>query len=500
MLIAAVDVGSSVVKACVANRDGAVLGLAGIATRVASHLPGMAEMDPGDLLDRPLEMLAAAVARSGASPDEVAAVSVTGARGTLLPLDRAGRPLGRAPVWTDSRGENCLETFVERCGGRGAFTARTGLLLDTTLSAATILRWRAEGDPAGAATCFAGPQAVAIRCLTGTLATDATNAAHYGFAALGCTGWDRRLCAAADLDLATLPAIVAPGTVVGGLRPAVAAQIGLRPGTPVLAAASDAVCYKVGAGVTMPGESTVSVGTSATFAVIAAQACADPDGTLSCTAWVTPGLWEVFALQPSGAAVLEWLRGLLGTSSALTVDEMIREAEAVAPGSDGLVTVPYLMGAGVPQDRAVAGMFAGLRPAHTRAHLARSVIEGVAFSLRDVLAALDAAGHRPTLVRMVGGAARSDTWAQVVADVLEMPVETVATEEPALLGAAMLGAVSAGLHPDIPTAIRAMTRVRRRHEPRPETAGTYARAYQHFQQAVASARALATAPTTGAAP
>ena len=124
----------------------------------------------------------------------------------------------------------------------------------------------------------------------------------------------------------------------------------------------------------------------------------------------------------------------------------------------------------------------------------RSILEGVAFSLRDVLAAITAAGHSPTLLRMVGGAARSATWAQIVADALDVPIETVTADEPALTGAAILGAVGAGIHRDLPRAVGAMTGMRRRHEPCPRARSAYTRTYQRFQEAAAGARALARTP------
>ena len=327
--------------------------------------------------------------------------------------------------------------------------------------------------------------------LTGICATDCTHAAHYGFFSLGGRGWDGGLCAAADLDPACLPELVAPGRVVGPLRPEPAGRIGVRPGTPVVAAGSDSVCYKLGAGVTEPGQATLSIGTAANCAIIADAPHADARGLLSCTPAAQPGLWEVFGIQPSGAAMLEWLGELVGGSQALAPTDLIREAETVEPGANGLVAVPYLMGAGVPQQRSAAALFSGLRPNHRRAHFARAVLEGVAFSLRQTLNALTAAGHRPASVRMVGGAARSDAWAQILSDILGLPIETVAAEEPGLLGAAIMGAVGVGIPPGMAEAVTAMTRVRRRFEPSPGIADVYGPPYERFCKAEASARTMA---------
>ena len=489
LLIAAVDIGSSVVKAAVIDGRGTVCGAASVPTRVTSDAPGSAEMEAADLTEVPLATLAEAVARSGAAAEAIGAVAVTGARGTVLALDATGVPIGRAVMWTDTRDDGQLAGFVDRFGGRARMTAQTGLVPDTSLSASVILRWRNERAPAGSAARFGGPQAVAMERLTGHFTTDRTNAAHYGFFLLGAADWDAGLCGAARLDPRCLPALVAPGSAIP-LQAAAARRIGLRAGTPVVAAGSDAVCYKLGAGVHVPGEATVSVGTAATFAVIAAEAYADPSGLLSCTASMRPGLWEVFGIQPSGAAMLEWLRTLLSGPSAPLVADLIREADDIAPGADDLLAIPYLMGAGVPQNRDAAAMFAGLRPLHGRAHLARAVMEGVAYSLRDTLEALTASGHRPRLLRMVGGAARSASWAQMLADVLLLPIETVAAEEPGLLGAAMQGAVSVGLHAGLADAAAAMTRTRHRHEPCAGKAETYASGYRRYRRAAASARAL----------
>ncbi len=491
VLVATVDIGSSVVKAAIVDPDGTIVGHAAERTRVNSAEPGEAELDARDLVEAPIDVLTAAIARSGARVGDVASLAVTGARGTVVGLDRAGVPVGRAMMWTDTRSVEELDAFVGRCGGRAHLVELTGLIPDTTLSAPAIMRWRRRSAPSGSATYFAGPQAAALLQLTGTLATDYTNAAHYGLAALAGTRWEEMLCAAAGVDPRSLPTLVPPGAVVGSIASALAERIGLAQGIPVLAAGSDATCYKLGAGVVKAGEGTLSIGTSATCAMLTAEPSADPAGLLSCTAAATPGLWEVFGIQPSGAAMLEWLRALVAGPDDLPIGDLIREAEPIAPGADGLVAVPYLMGAGVPQNDAAAAMFAGLRPLHGRAHLVRAVLEGVAFSLRMVLEALEAVGHRPTLLRLVGGAARSQTWAQILADVVRRPLETVEAEEPGLVGAAMFGAVGTGIHPDLPTAVRSMARVRRRHEPRPQSADAYAGAYRRFKDAAASARTLA---------
>ena len=487
-LVAAIDVGSSVVKAGIFDQSGQVYGMTRVRTAPVSPEPGAAELEPCELLQKPLSTLEQAVAGAGLDPGRIGAIAVTGARGSVLARDHAAAPIGRAIMWTDNRGQPYLDALVNSLGGRAQVTQTLGIAPGSFLSVAALLRLRDRiPDFASRISRFGGPQALLIEKLTGNFATDTSHAVYYGLTGLGGQSWDPVLCACAGIAIDKLPHIVPVGARAGTLTRDVAARLGLRPATPVIAAGSDAACYKLGAGLTGPGQATISIGTAASIGLLVAEPQIDTSGHLACTPATLTGLWEVGAIQPSGGAMLDWFIATCCDREPPKIDHLIAETSAIAPGAEGVIAVPYLMGSGQPDAGGTSALFAGIRRRHRRAHLARAVLEGVAFSLREILEIIQSRGHDAGLFRMVGAAARSEPWVQIVTDVLKLPIETVSAEEPALTGAAIAASTEIGLHDSLTNAIGAMTGVQRQFCPSPAAVAVYDRIYPDFRRFSANA-------------
>ncbi len=189
MNVLAVDVGTSIVKAAIVDSNGNVSGSASARTNVTTPVPGAAEIDSRDITRLPLKVMACARASSALASEDISAISVTGARGTILVFDASGQAQGPTIVWTDRRGASEIETFVDALGGADVVTAALGINPDPTLSVAAIMRWQRIGGNRGARR-FAGPQATAIERLTGESVTDSSNAGYYGFARLSDSDWN----------------------------------------------------------------------------------------------------------------------------------------------------------------------------------------------------------------------------------------------------------------------------------------------------------------------
>ena len=190
-----------------------------------------------------------------------------------------------------------------------------------------------------------------------------------------------------------------------------------------------------------------------------------------------PGTWHAMGVMLSAAGSYSWLGGVLGAAYR----ELDEEAARWEPGAEGLLFAPYLQGERTPHaDPDVRGAFTGLSLRHDRGALARAVLEGVAYGLRDSLELLRSLGVRPTVGRVSGGGARSDLWVRIVASVLGVPLERTETDAGAAFGAALLAGVREGVFADAADAVARCVRVTERIDPDPGWVGAYAEGYERF--------------------
>jgi xylulokinase len=277
--------------------------------------------------------------------------------------------------------------------------------------------------------------------------------------------------AASGLDLGKVAAEVPTGSVLGGLTPAAAAHLGLAAGTPVVSGLVDAFASFHGARMLEPGDAIDVGGAAGGFGVYADRPVVVAGGFT--TPAPLPGRFSVGGAMAATGAALDWFAGdVLG--GARSIRDLLAEAASVEPGADGLVFLPYLAGERSPMwDPHARGAFVGLTLGHGRAHLTRAILEAAAMALRHVARPMLDAGLAVTAMRACGGPAADDGWNQIKADVTGFTVEVPRVRETATVGAAIVAAVGVGAHPDLPSAIRAMTSIDRRFEPDPRRAAIY---------------------------
>jgi xylulokinase len=441
--VLAIDLGTTEVKAGLVGLDGRLLGLAraGYATDTDPST-GRAEQDP-EAWWGAIGLAVRELARLDVG--EVCAIGIDGHGPSLVPVDAAGRATHPAIIWQDTRST-----------AEGAELAAATALQGWSLAGLPAALWLERREPsAAAATCWylATWDAVAMR-LTGRATTSLVEGQPFPDAA--------------TLDAAGVPASkIAPsvraGSVVGELLPEVAAGLGLRSGLPVVAGIVDAWASFHGAGMTRAGDAMDPGGSAGGFGVYW-DVPLDVPGSYSTIAPL-PGLYSVGGAMAATGRALDWYRlDVLG--GAASTERLIEEAGTIAPGADGVVFLPYLAGERSPLwDPSARGAFVGLALGHGRAHLTRAILEASAFAIRHVAEGIVAAGAEVRSMRVCGGPARSETWNQLKADVTGFTVEVPAVLETAVAGAAIVGATAVGAWPDLPAAIRGMTRVARRLEP-----------------------------------
>ncbi|HEY4412774.1 MAG TPA: xylulokinase [Gaiellaceae bacterium] len=427
-----IDVGTTGVKGVAIDENGAVLATAEEHYPLSTPQPGWAEQDPEDWWQASQRVLAQL-------PD--GALGLSGQMHGLVVLDERDEVLRPAILWNDQRtGAECVE--IERRIGLERLIDLTGNRALPGFTAPKLL-WlqRHEPDVHARIRHVLLPKDYVRFRLTGERTIDAADASGTLLFDVAHRRWSDEVCTALEVPLEWLP------------RAYEATEIGT---------AGDQAAGALGVGIAAPGALSVVLGTSGVvFAVLPAYQ-PDPQARLHVFCHAVPGTWHAMGVMLSAAGSLSWLRQVVGAEYGALDDE----AERWEPGVEGLLFAPYLAGERTPHvDPDARGAFTGLSLRHDRGALARAVLEGVAFGLRDSLELLRELGVEATVGRASGGGARSDLWLRIAASVLRIPLERVQLEEGAAYGAALLAGVREGVFADADDAVARCVRVRDRIEP-----------------------------------
>jgi xylulokinase len=306
-------------------------------------------------------------------------------------------------------------------------------------------------------------------CLTGVRAIDVADASGTLLLDVAHRRWSEAMLDAVGLSPDCLPALYESQEIVGHITEAAAADTGLKAGTPVVAGAGDQAAGATGMGIVRPGDVSATIGTSGVVFAASDAPFTDPLGRLHTFCHAIPDRWHVMGVTQAAGLSLRWFRDNFGVSTkgaGEPYDLLSAEAAQVPAGSGGVLWAPYLMGERTPHlDPDARAALVGLAADHTRAHIIRAILEGVAFSLKDTLTIFKELGIPARAIRVGGGGARSSLWRQIQADVYGQAVETVQAEEGAAYGAALLAGVGAGVWGSVETACDAVVRVAKRTDP-----------------------------------
>ena len=464
-LVLGLDVSTTATKAVLMDRDGNVLAVAAAEYDFQTPQPLWAEQDPALWWDAAQQTIAEVLRTSGHGGDDVAAVGAGGQMHGMVLLDADGQVVRPAILWNDGR--TAAECDVIRAAvGRQRLIEVTGN--DALASyTATRLLWVRDHEPEAWARArhLLLPKDFVRFKLTGEYALDVNDGAGTLLFDLRARTWSAEVVDALGLDPAMLPRTVEGPEIVGGVTARAAEATGLRAGTPVVGGAGDQAANAVGLGAVSPGIAAMSVGTSGVVFVPTAAPAIESEGRLSAFCHAVPGTWHLMGVTLSAAGSLKWLRDELAPKASW--DELTALAAPVPPGSEGLVFLPYLSGERTPYaDPLARGAFVGLTVRHGLGHMVRAVLEGVAFSLRDVFELVSQTAPDPLReLRASGGGTNSPLWRQIIADVLGVPIAQTRTAEGVASGGAILAAVAAGWYPTVSQACAAMVEVTGTTEP-----------------------------------
>ena len=402
--------------------------------------PGHKEQHPQtwiDALDTCMERLAG----QGADLSRVRAIGVSGQQHGLVLLDRSDRVLRPAKLWNDtSTGAQC-QRILDAAGGLDAYRAEIGNSLPPGFTASKIL-WVKENEPGAyrRTVTMLLPHDYLNLYLTGEKTAEAGDASGTGYFQVARRSWSDRALRWLDpqRDLgACLPRLIGAREPAGQLRSSLARKWGLPAGVRVSSGGGDNMMGAIGSGNVSGGKVTVSLGTSGTLYGYSSTPVLDPRGEIAAFCDSTGG-WLPLACTMNVTVATEMVRAGFSFD---TLEEFNRRIEAVPPGSEGLILLPYLEGERMPNVPEGTGVLLGVRPRTARpGHLARASMEGVTLGLRYGLDRLRELGARPGEIRLIGGGSRSPVWRQIAADVFGCPVVCLIQEEGPAFGAALQAA------------------------------------------------------------
>src|SRR6266852_8270519 len=505
-----IDLGTTGVKAALFDAgDGRVLSSAFIDYPLMHPHPGWAEQDPEEWWKATIMAIHSCLAsgvQHGVAPNDVRGVGLSGQMHGVVLLDKQHNVLRPSIIWADQRSDAQCRWMTEKVGASRLIELVSNPALPG-FSAPKAL-WVRDNEPeifAQTCTIILPKDYIRFR-LTGVLAMEISDAAGTCLLDVKHGSWSQEVLHAIGFDPSLLPPVVAADAVCGAITSEVEQLTGLLAGTPVAGGGADNACGAVGNGVVRPGWALVSIGTSGVLLAHAATSQVDVSGPVPRVHTfnhAVPGAWYLMGVTQAAGLSLRWVRdniGLPGRAlehwTGLDAYELLtKEAEGVTPGSDGLLFLPYLQGERTPHlDAYARGGWIGLTASHNRRHLVRSVLEGVAFSLKDCFAIIQEQGLTLEQVRATGGGAKSPLWRQIIADVLGVELVTTNAQEGPAFGAALLAGVASGVYPSVEQACEATVRVVERTEPRPELESVYAQAYEKYRALYPALKPIFTSP------
>ncbi len=432
------------------------------------------------------------LSKTGFTGDDIAVVSFSGQMMGALPVDHSGTPLNRILIWADRRGVEEIQNLSQRIGAERIYQI-TGHRLSSNYSLAKIL-WIREHLPEifSHTHKFLLAKDYIIWKLTGRWATDYSDASGTNCFDLEREEWSEEILEAANLDAELLPDLYPSTAVVGEVTSAAAEEVGLRAGTAVVIGGGDGPCAAAGAGVVREGKAYCYLGSSSWIALASPQPVFDPQLRTFTFHHLEKGLYMPTGTMQAAGGSLQWCRDALCEREKNIAPElgvspyelMDLTAGKVPPGSEELLFLPYLLGERAPWWNPHArGCFIGLTPRHRKAHLIRSVMEGIGFNLRIILDAFREQGIPIGEMRLIGGGAKGTFWSEVLSSIFGLNVlRPYLLEEATSFGAAVAGGVGVGLFKDLRFA-EELVAIRDCCTPQDDAVAVYERLYPLFKMA-----------------
>ncbi len=474
-----IDIGTGGSRAVVIDETGAVVASAtSMHDDFSSPEIGWAEQNPDDWWRACKETIAKILHIVKA--EEIGAMSFSGQMHGSVFLDAADKVLRPALLWCDQRTAKQCTEITEKIGAEKLITlvsnpAVTGFTLPKIL-------WLRENEPENFAkvkTVLLPKDYIRLK-LSGDKASDVADSSGTLLFDVANRKWSDEMLDAFEIDKNILPQVYESIEITGEVSEQAAQETGLKAGTKIVAGAGDNAAGAIGMGITEVGKVSATIGTSGVIFAVTDAPKLDLKGRIHTLCHAIPDRWHNTGVTLAAGLSFKWFRENFGDGKSF--DELADEAAKIPSGSDGAIWLPYLMGERAPHlDPNARAAFIGLTASHTKAHLTRAVLEGVAFSLRDSLEIFKSAGAEISSIRLGGGGAKSLLWRQIQADVYNREVEILETDEGAAFGAAILAGVGVGAWQTVDEACKKTIRVAETVKPNLESVEKLNRNYEAYK-------------------
>jgi xylulokinase len=494
-----IDIGTSGTKTLAIDETGRILAAASAEYPCSHPRPGWSEQDPEHWWQATVQTVRNVLAAGKLRPADIAGMGLSGQMHGSVFLDQSGRVIRPALLWNDQRTAAECREIEEKAGGREALIRMVANPALTGFTAPKLL-WLRNNEPRNwdnVRQVLLPKDYIRYR-LTGTYATEVSDASGTLLLDVANRRWSRPLLDRLDIDSALLPVCHESEEVSAKLSEQGAKATGLSVATPVVGGGGDQPAGAVGNGIVRQGVVSATMGTSGVVFAHADHVGFDPLGRLQRGCHAVKGAWHVMGVVLAAGGSFQWFRNELGKAEVALAKErgddpyflLTAEAALAGVGAEGLFFLPYMTGERTPHfDPDAKAAWIGLTVRHGRPHMIRSLLEGATFAMRDSLELIREMGVAIDQIRVSGGGARNALWRQIQADTYGSDVHTLNSTEGPAFGAALLAQVGTGGFASVPEACDATIRLVETTSVDPKARGQYDRAYTVFRQLYQDLRA-----------
>lgn len=478
-LVLGVDLGTSAVKISAVNHHGNIVAQASSKYSLSQPHLGYSEQNPKDWLNGIINAIKEILKRVKAN--DIAGISFSGQMHGLVLLDKHNQVLRPAILWNDTRTTKQCQEIMNKLGSE--FVQITG---NNALEGFTLpkILWVKENEPNiwQKAKTFLLPKDYVRLAMTNDLAMDYSDATGTVMLDIRTNQWSKKILNAFDIPANMCPKLVKSIEYVGNISVAFAQASGLSTDTKVFAGGGDNACGAVGSGILQPSQGLSSIGTSGVVLKFEEDNKTNYNGRLQMEDHAMPNSNYSMGVTLSAGYALSWFKKQFYPTESF--DQLIADASKSSIGANGLIFTPYLMGERTPYaDPKIRGSFIGVSGDQTRRDFARSVMEGITFSFKDIFEIYRHANKPIKKVVAIGGGARSTLWLQMQADIFDVPVVTLSNEQGPGLGAAMLAATGLGWYKDLHDCSLEFVKYDKIYKSNNDNVGKYQQVYRIYHQA-----------------
>ncbi|MCL4109338.1 UNVERIFIED_CONTAM: hypothetical protein GTU68_038967 [Idotea baltica] len=475
-----IDIGTSGTKTLAVREDGEILASATVEYPLYSPRPGWSEQEPEDWWTASAKTTKAVLKKAGIKAEDVAGIGLSGQMHGSVFLDKNGKVIRKALLWNDQRTTAECEEIEKRAGGRKKLIQMVANPALTGFTAPKIL-WLRNNEPKNfdRTTQVLLPKDYVRFRMTGDFATEVSDASGTLLLDVVKRQWSKKLLAKLDLSSDLLPKVYESEDVTGTLSAEAAKAMGLKAGIPVVGGGGDQAASAIGNGIVRSGIVSATMGTSGVVFAHSDEVQVDPEGRLHTFCHAVRGKWHVMGCVLSAGGSLQWFRNQLCQQEIAAITE---QAAAAPAGSEGLFFLPYLTGERTPYaDPFARAAWVGLSLRHGKGHMARAVMEGATWAMKDSIEIAKQMNIPIKEIRLSGGGARSQFWRQMQADIYSQQVVTINAEEGPAYGVALLAAAGTGAYKDVVEACKATISVVSKTKPDTKAKKVYAKNYPQYQ-------------------